>query len=104
MPCSNNLHLRQSASICGQFRIRLRLAALGCGESFHGSNRISKYRNSPLTNRARILILMKYEGGLYGVRELAPAFASGTLPVLRRPSNEGCADQSGGKPPHSKDP
>jgi hypothetical protein len=27
--CSKNLHLRQSASICGQFRIRLRLAALG---------------------------------------------------------------------------
>jgi hypothetical protein len=27
--CSKNFHLRQSASICGQFRIRLRLAALG---------------------------------------------------------------------------
>jgi hypothetical protein len=27
--CSQNLHLRQSASICGQFWIRLRLAALG---------------------------------------------------------------------------
>ena len=28
--CSKGLHLRQSASICGQFRIRLRLAALQC--------------------------------------------------------------------------
>jgi hypothetical protein len=38
------------------------------------------------------------------VRELAPAFASGTISVLRSFSEGGCEAQSGGKPPHSKAP